>query len=87
MRTLQECLYYLVREDFNVTKTPEYREKDEYFNDAIEYIRQHGLQPQNHKIIRIELIALINAARRRGRLEELGKVIKRSEYSGGKENC
>jgi len=68
MIPLDECLYYIVRADCGGIP-----EKDEYFNDALAHIRTKGFTKLN--FCAVELRALINAASRRGRLEELDKAV------------
>ena len=67
-RSFDECLYYLVREDFNNVL-----EKDVYFEEALRHIRERGFQ--NLELCKVELLALINAAKRRNRLEELDRAV------------
>jgi len=71
MKPYKECLYYLVREDANNDVTPGYLENDIWFDDVLEHIRRDGL----HDLCEIELICLVNAARRRSRLEELDAAV------------
>jgi hypothetical protein len=71
MTPLDECLYYLVREDFNAARGG--REKDIYFNDALRHISEKGLAGLRV----VEVDALVNAARRRGRLDDLDKAVER----------
>lgn len=75
MKPMAECLYYLVREDFNADKCSQVLslERDEYFNDALENIRALGLE--NISMCTVEVKSLINAAKRRGRLEELDRAV------------
>ncbi|HAR33379.1 MAG TPA: hypothetical protein DCR95_04620 [Desulfobacter sp.] len=73
VKPLAECLYYMVREDFNARYGSKL-EKNIYFDDALKHIREKGFE--NLEITKIEILALINAARRRCRLEELDQAVK-----------
>ncbi len=68
MKPLDECLYYLVRADGGGIP-----EKDIYFNDALAHIRQKGFA--NLELRPVEIRALVNAAKRRGRLDELDNIV------------
>lgn len=68
MKPLNECLYYLVRADGGGIP-----EKDVYFNDALAHIRVKGFE--NLELCAVEIRALVNAARRRGRLQELDEAV------------
>lgn|GEM_PF-6897617 len=68
MMSLQECLYYIVRADCGGIP-----EKDVYFDDALAHIREQGFR--NIAMCAVEIRALIHAAKRRGRLEELDRAV------------
>ncbi|MGB9663006.1 MAG: hypothetical protein ACPL5F_13500 [Moorellaceae bacterium] len=68
MEPLDKCLYYLVRADCNGIP-----EEDKYFNAALEHIRRKGFE--NLELCAVEIRALVNAARRRWRLEELDEAV------------
>lgn len=72
MMTLDECLYFLVREDYNASKGGKL-EKDVYFNDALARIRGTGLA--GLRVVEVE--SLVRAAERRGRLDELDQAVAR----------
>ena len=74
LKPLDECLYYIVRADCGGIP-----EKDVYFEDALEHIRQIGFE--NLAFCPVELRALISAARRRGRLEELDRLVEAKRES------
>ena len=69
--TLAECLYYLVREAHNCAIDPQYREDDKYFDAALRLINP-SWKPRN-----VEILCLVQAANRRGRLPELDAAMER----------
>jgi hypothetical protein len=72
--TFQECIYYLAREDFNYDNGHlDYREKEKFFEGALAEIKASGL-PEGMRPI--ELMVLIEAAKRRRRLGELDRAVK-----------
>ncbi len=70
LKPRDECLYYLVREMDGLGV----KAKDIYFEDALQHIKESGLIDMRH----IETIALIDAARERGRLSELEAAVSAS---------
>ena len=73
IKPLAECIYYLVREDFNHMTNHPKLEKNIYFDHALENIKQIGFR--NISISKVEIECLIHAAKRRSRLEELEKAV------------
>jgi len=72
MKGFKECLYHLTRESFNNQHSDTgWREKEEFFNDVLEHIKKHGLIEMN----RVEIISLVEAAERRGRIKELDEAV------------
>ena len=67
MKPLGECLYYLVREMGALGV----RAIDVYFDDALAGLKEPG----RPNLRRIEIRALVYAARRRNRLSELDEVM------------
>lgn len=73
LKPIDECIYYLVREDYNCSIGAEKLEKDIYFEHMIQHIREIGFK--NLELSEIEITAIINAAKRRGRLKELDAAV------------
>jgi hypothetical protein len=85
-----EAYYYLVREDFNNTKytidsiTKEavkaypnedfIPKKEPYFDWVMNFVRKHKKLP-GEEFCNIQVIAVVNAARRRGLLDELDELL------------
>ena len=67
MKSLDECLYYLVREMGGLGINA----KDIYFTDALAHVEKSGLDGLRE----IEIDALIMAAERRGLVNELDRVV------------
>lgn len=73
-RTLGECLYYAVREDFNCIRDPAYRESDERILPALELLAATTEPPGNPYVCPVSIDAFRRALHRRGRLEDLKRV-------------
>lgn len=73
-RTLEECLYYAVREDFNCIRDPGYRESDERILLALELLAATKEPPDNPYVCRASIDAFCRALHRRGRLEDLKQI-------------
>jgi len=72
MKGFKECLYYLTREAFNNQDGDcGWREKEEYFNDVLEHIKNHGLI----EVLPVEIISLVEVAELRGRIKELDEAV------------
>lgn len=78
MISLNECLYYLVREDHNfkgkVEGRPDWLEDNNFFNTALEHVKTMLMDRIPLRLANVEILALINAAKRRGRIDELDKI-------------
>ena len=68
MKPRNECVYYLVREMGGLGA----KAKEIYFEDMLEHIRKDGLG----EMLRIEFTGILEAARIRGRLDELETAMK-----------
>ncbi len=68
MKPRNECVYYLVREMGGLG----IKAKEIYFEDMLEHIRKDGLGD----MLRIEITGILEAARIRGRLDELEAAMK-----------
>mgnify|MGYP000875910968 CR=1 FL=1 len=73
-RTLEECLYYAVREDFNCCQDPGYREIDDRILPALELLAATAEPPDNPYVCPASIDAFCRAFHRRGRLEELKRI-------------
>jgi hypothetical protein len=73
MISIHEAIYHMVKEDLRTSQAPDYREDEKYFEVALVYLRDNGLEGLS--LSGIELDALVGAARRRGRLEELDRAV------------
>ncbi|MEW6104764.1 MAG: hypothetical protein AB1563_00130 [Bacillota bacterium] len=73
-RTLGECLYYAVREDFNCIRDPAYRESDDRILPALELLAATAEPPENPYVCRASIDAFCRALHRRGRLEDLKRI-------------
>lgn len=67
MKAKDECLYYIIRKMGGLGV----RAKDVYFDNALRHIERDGL----NGMCRLEVEALIMAARERGRLNELDYAV------------
>ncbi len=69
MKTWAECLYYMVRAKGGYGPP----ESDEYFEDALTHIKATGISGLPWRDI--EMASLLDAAYRRGRLDEMDRAI------------
>lgn len=67
MKSRDECIYYLVREMGGLG----IKAKEIYFDEMLGHIRQDGLK----NMCRLEIRALVMAAKQRDRLDELDAAV------------
>ena len=80
LKPLEECIYYLVREDYNCAIGGSKIEQDVYLDHILQHIKQIGFK--NLELSRLELEAIINAAKRRNRLDELDAAVEGRQVNG-----
>ncbi|MGE5572963.1 MAG: hypothetical protein ACM3ZU_08105 [Bacteroidota bacterium] len=74
VRLLEEALYYSVREDFNCSRDPAYRESDGKILPALELLAATAEPPDNPYVCPASIDAFCRALHRRGRLEDLKRI-------------
>lgn len=73
-QTLEECLYYAVREDFNCIRDAAYRESDDRILPALELLAATREQSGSPYVCPASIDAFCRALHRRGRLDELKRM-------------
>ncbi len=72
--SLEECLYYAVREDLNCCRDPGHREKEDKILPALEFLAATEKPPDSPYVCPASLEAFCWAMHRPGRILELRRI-------------